>query len=126
MAERTFEMDLDRLFGEHPVFADAELFAQRVEDRLERGWTFRNLLIGGLGLAGGLVAAIQLMGYGVIPRLEGLSQHYAPNVEVNWTDVTLAHVLPGGLQVNGEILWMSAFMALAAIGFAVARAVRDF
>src|SRR5258708_11562330 len=31
MADRTFEMELDRLFGEHAAFPDADLFALRVE-----------------------------------------------------------------------------------------------
>jgi len=125
MAERTFEMELDRLFGDHPAFADADLFALRVESSLERGWTLRRFLIGGLGLAGGLVGAIQLMGYGVMPKLNALAQQYAPNVQVKWTDVALSHVLPGGLEVNGEILWMSAAMAVVAVGFALTRAIRE-
>jgi hypothetical protein len=125
MADRTFEMELDRLFGEHPAFPDADLFALRVETNLERGWTFRRLLIGGLGLAGGLVGAIQLLGYGVMPKLDALAAHYAPSVQLNWTDVAVSHVLPGGLEVNGEILWMSAALAVVAIGFAVTRAIRE-
>lgn len=125
MADRTFEMELDRLFGEYPAFPDADLFALRVETSLERGWTFRRFLIGGLGLAGGLVAAVQLMGYGVAPKLQALIAQNAPNIEVKWTDVAFSHVLPGGLAVNGEILWMSAAMAVVAIGFAVTRAIRE-
>ncbi|MGH7023308.1 MAG: hypothetical protein ACREEB_06910 [Caulobacteraceae bacterium] len=122
MADRTFEMELDRLFGEHPAFADADLFAMRVETSLERGWTFRRLLIGGLGLAGGLIGAVQLMGYGVMPRLDALATQYAPSIQVKWTDT---HLLPGGMEVNGEVLWMSAAMAIVAIGFAVTRAIRE-
>jgi len=121
MADRTFEMELDRLFGEHPAFADADLFALRVQSTLERGWTFRSLLIGGLGLVGGLLGAIQLMGYGVLPKLDALATQYAPNIGGNWTSL----VLPGGLQVNGEILWMSAAMAVVAVGFALTRAIRE-
>jgi len=125
MADRTFEMELDRLFGEHPAFPDADLFALRVQSSLERGWTFRNLLIGGLGLVGGLLGAIQLMGYGVLPKLNALATQYAPNVEVKWTDVAVSHMLPGGLQVNGEVLWMSAAMAVVAVGLALTRAIRE-
>jgi hypothetical protein len=122
MADRTFEMELDRLFGEHPAFPDADLFALRVETSLERGWTFRRFLIGGLGLAGGLVGAFQLMGYGVAPKLEAFLAQNAPSVQIRWTE---AHVLPGGLEVNGEVLWMSAAMAVVAIGFALTRAIRE-
>jgi hypothetical protein len=125
MADRTFEMELDRLFGEHPAFPDADLFALKVETSLDRGWTFRRLLIGGLGLAGGVVGAVQLLGYGVAPRLNDLAAHYAPSVQVKWTDVAISHVLPGGLEVNGEILWMSAAMAIVAVGFALTRVIRE-
>jgi hypothetical protein len=121
MADKTFEMELDRLFGEHPAFPDADLFALRVESSLERGWTLRSFVIGGLGLAGGLIGAAQLMGAGVIPRFNALVAEYAPNIQVQWTN----DVLPGGLEVNGEILWMSAAMAVVAIGFAVTRAIRE-
>ena len=122
MADRSFEMELDRLFNEQPAFADADLFALRVETSLERGWTFRRYLIGGLGLAGGLVGAVQLMGFGVAPKLEAFLVQNAPTVQVKWTDT---HLLPGGLAVNGEILWMSAAMAVVAIGFALTRAIRE-
>jgi hypothetical protein len=125
MADRTFEMELDRLFGEHPAFPDADLFALRVETSLDRGWTFRRLLIGGLGLAGGVVGAVQLLGYSVAPRLNALVEHYAPSVQVKWTDVAISHVLPGGLEMNGEILWMSAAMAIVAVGFALTRVIRE-
>ena len=125
MADRTFEMELDRLFGEQAAFADADAFAMRVETSLDRSWALRRYLIGGLGLAGGLIGAIQLMGYGVLPKLDALAARYAPTVQVKWTDVALSHVLPGGLEVNGEILWMSAAMALVAVGFAVTRAIRE-
>ena len=125
MADRTFEMELDRLFGDHPAFPDADLFALKVETSLDRGWTFRRLLIGGLGLAGGVVGAVQLLGYSVAPRLDALAAHYAPSVQVKWTDVAISHVLPGGLEVNGEILWMSAAMAIVAVGFALTRVIRE-
>jgi hypothetical protein len=118
-------MELDRLFGEQPAFADSDLFAHRVESNLERGWAFRRLLIGSLGLAGGLFGAVQLLGSGVTQRLSTLIAQTAPTVQVNWTDVAVSHLLPGGLEVNGEILWMSAALAIVAVGFAVTRAIRD-
>ena len=125
MADKSFEMELERLFGEHAAFADADLFAFRVESSLDRGWTLRSFLIGGLGLAGGLLASIQIMGAGVWPRLQDLATRYAPSIQVQWTDVALSHMLPGGLEVNGEVLWMSAALAAVAVGFAVTRAIRE-
>lgn len=118
-------MELERLYAEQPAFPDADLFALRVETNLERGWTFRRFVIGGLGMAGGIVGAVQLLGYGVAPRLNALIAHYAPDVQVQWTDVALSHLLPGGLEVNGQILWMSAALAIVAVGFAVTRVIRE-
>ena len=125
MADRTFETELERLFGEQTAFPDADLFAFRVESSLDRGWTLRSFLIGGLGLTGGLLASIQIMGAGVWPRLQDLATRYAPSIQVQWTDVALSHMLPGGLEVNGEVLWMSAALAAVAVGFAVTRAIRE-
>jgi hypothetical protein len=125
MADRIFEMELDRLFAQQPAFADADLFARRVESSLERGWAFRRLLIGALGLAGGLFGAAQLLGWGVTQKVGALIGQAAPNVQVQWTDVALSHLLPGGFAVNGEILWMSAALAVVAIGFGVTRAIRE-
>ncbi|HXU99148.1 MAG TPA: hypothetical protein VG166_01460 [Caulobacteraceae bacterium] len=125
MAERTFEMELDRLFAQQPAFADADLFAHRVESSLERGWAFRRVVIGTLGLAGGLFGAVQLLGSGVSQRLGALIGRAEPNVQVQWTDVAVSHLLPGGFAVNGEILWMSAALLVVAIGFGLTRAIRE-
>ena len=50
MAEADFERRLERLFGEAPDLADSQAFAERIERRLDRGWTARRWLI---GVAGG-------------------------------------------------------------------------
>ena len=125
MADRSFEMELDRLFSEQPAFADSDLFAHRVESNLERGWAFRRMLIGTLGLAGGLVGAAQLLGSGVTQKVGALISQSAPTIQLQWTDVALSHLLPGGFEVNGEILWMSAALAVVAIGFGLTRAIRE-
>ena len=125
MADRSFEMELDRLFSEQPAFADSDLFAHRVESNLERGWAFRRMLIGTLGLAGGLVGAAQLLGSGVTQKVGALISQSAPSIQLQWTDVALSHLLPGGYEVNGEILWMSAALAVVAIGFGLTRAIRE-
>ena len=75
MVDRTFEMDLDRQFSISPMLPDSDLFAARVSERLDRGWTFRRLLIGGLGLAGGLIGAGQLLGSGLLARVHAITAH---------------------------------------------------
>src|SRR5579859_7056298 len=73
MADLEFEGRLDRLFAEAPMLGDAEAFARRVQSRLDRSWTLRRLLIGGLGVFGGLIAVVQLAASGVIGRAQVLS-----------------------------------------------------
>src|SRR5665213_873429 len=73
MPDRRFEIDLDRWFGEAPAFADSDVFALRVEARLDRGWSFRQFLIGGLGVVGGLILVAQILGSGVAGRLNAVT-----------------------------------------------------
>jgi hypothetical protein len=55
MAEVDFERRLERLFAEGPELADAGAFAERVERRLDAGWTARRWLIGAAGVVGGVI-----------------------------------------------------------------------
>ncbi|HWA61807.1 MAG TPA: hypothetical protein VG939_10550 [Caulobacteraceae bacterium] len=124
MAERDFEMALDRLFAEAPAFGDADLFALRVEDRLDRGWTFRRLLIGGLGMAGGLIGGGQILSTNLFGQLNAFTQHSSEVLNRG-----LATVLPegfrGGVGISAEVIWMSAALAAVAVGLAVTRLIRE-
>ena len=69
-----FDARLGREFAEAPAFGDADGFARRIEDRLGRSWALRRLLIGLAGIAGGLVAAGQMLGGGHLwAAVSGLS-----------------------------------------------------
>jgi hypothetical protein len=125
MADRSFEMRVDRLFAEHSDFADGDLFAHRVEVRIDRAWTFRRVLIGALGLTGGLIGGAQVLGSGVLQRLGAVTSQSNDLITAKVSELAGSHLLPGGLEVNGEILMMSAAMALLAIGFGVTRILRD-
>ncbi len=129
MADRAFEMELDRLFGEAPVFADNDYFAARVEDRLDRGWTLRRLLIGGLGVAGGLIGGGQILASGLVSRVSELGARSNHLVASGLDDLAAAHLLPGVALprdlLGGEVIWMSAALAVLAIGFIATRAIRE-
>ncbi len=126
MADRSFEMELDRLFAEPPAFADGDLFALRVEERLDRGWTFRQFLIGGLGILGGLILGAQILGSGLAARLDAVTAHSKDLVSSRLADLASLHILPAGLPVNGEVVWMSAGLAAMALAFVVTRAIKEF
>ncbi len=125
MADRTFEMQLDRLFAESPAFADADLFALRVEERLDRGWTFRQFVIGGLGIAGGLIGGAQILGSGLLQRLGAATAQSNHLVSSRLAGLDGLHILPAGTILDGEVMWLSAALAVVALGFAVTRAIRE-
>src|ERR1700761_6140713 len=68
--EMSFEYDLERMFAETPARPDADIFAARVLEKLDRGWTARRLLIGSMGVLGGLVGAYQILGAGAMQELQ--------------------------------------------------------
>ena len=129
MVDRSFEMELDRQFSESAVLADSDLFASRVTDRLERAWTFRRLLIGGLGLAGGLIGAGQLLSSGILSHLDSVTARSDALVRMGMDELPAARgltdLLASGASVDGQVLWMSAALAALAVGLFVTRAIRE-
>ncbi len=126
MAERNFEWELGRLFAEAPAMGDADLFALRVDDRLRRGWTIRRALIGGMGVAGGVVGGAQLLGGGLLARLGGATTDAAGQLTGQIADLFNNNLMPQTFPVNAEIVWLAATVAAAAVAFAITRVVREF
>jgi hypothetical protein len=128
-AARTFEMELDRQFGDALALPDAEAFALRVAHRLDRGWTARQMLIGGLGLAGGLIGASQLLGSGLLSRLGELTTRSDAMVKSGLARIPvargLADLVAAGSIMDNQVLWMSAALAVLAAGLLITRAIRE-
>lgn len=129
MSDKTFEMDLERRFAAAPILPDADLFAQRVTARLDRGWTFRQMLIGGLGVIGGLIGAGQLLGSGLAARLETIGAQSDTLVKSGIATLPAARgltaVLSMGSSLDSQVLWMSAALGAVAVGLFVTRAIRE-
>jgi hypothetical protein len=125
MADRTFEVELERMFAAAPSFGDSDLFVLQVAHRLDRGWTFRRLLIGSLGVFGGLIGVGQILASGILGRLDAFGARSDRIVSTGLGDLASAHLLPPGLPVGVEALWMSAALAVVAIGFALTRAIKE-
>src|ERR671920_691714 len=70
MADVDFERRLERLFADFNELPDAGPFAERVERRLNTGWTARRWLIGAAGVIGGVIGASQLVMANVVQRVE--------------------------------------------------------
>jgi len=124
MAELDFERRLERMFADAPEMPDARVFAQNIEQRLDRGWTARRWLIGVAGVLGGLLGASQLIMSNLFQRMEnaegsarlltsGLGR-VAPQAE--WVPA-----LSGGTS----IVWVAAGVAVITMGFVLTRVIEE-
>lgn len=126
MVERAFEGRLERLFGETVGFADAELFALRIIDRLERAWLRRRLTIAGLGTLGGLIGVYQVLASGIAPIAGRLYGEAHTSIEAAFDRLGGDVGLPEGFHLDGQVIWMSAVLAAMALGLTLARNLRVY
>jgi hypothetical protein len=124
MAEVDFERRLERLFAEGPELADAGAFAERIERRLDAGWTARRWLIGAAGVVGGVIGASQLMVSNLFQRVETAgdsarlisSGFNRISTQADWLSVASA----GGVGV-----WVAAAAAVVMMGFVLTRVIGE-
>jgi hypothetical protein len=126
MADLIFERELNRMFGEAPELGDAHLFALKVDEKLQRGWTLRRVTIGGLGLVGGVVGGAQLLGGGLVARLGDATSQSGKLVTGKVIDLVQASIMPQSLPPDVGMFWIAGTFAVVAIGFAVTRVMREF
>lgn len=126
MAELDFEMKLDRMFHEPPVFPDAEAFARLVEMRLDRGWSVRQLSIGAAGLVAGLVGVAQLLNSGFLVNINAEAKQQTAALTGGLDTLLKAGGNLSTLPFGGEVMWMAAALGVMALAFAVTRAVEEF
>jgi hypothetical protein len=126
MAELSFERELNRMFAEAPVLADADIFALRVDERLMRRWTLRRYLIGGLGLVVGVAGGVQLLGGGVVERMGSAASRSGQLLTGGVIDLVQDTIMPQSFPFGAEIIWMAATLAVAAVVFAITRVLREF
>ncbi|MDP3118397.1 MAG: hypothetical protein Q8N19_14955 [Phenylobacterium sp.] len=125
MAEMEVERTIERLFARAPECPDADLFAERVQKRLDRGWAARRVLIGAAGLVGGVIGASQLIMSNLFSRAEAASTESA-------------RVLTSGVRqlapqaewlLNGpagiEAIWLVAGLAVVAMGLVLTRIIEE-
>ena len=135
MPDRSLEARLDAFFAESQPLPDAPLFAARVSDRLNRNWTFRRFVIGGLGLLGGVIGGAQVLSGGVLARLDEAAHPAAVGHAVadRLRETPAGAAVIGQLttlfsdvgQTEGEALVMSVALALFAVGLLITRAIRE-
>ncbi|MBW8858337.1 MAG: hypothetical protein JF570_00985 [Caulobacter sp.] len=124
MADPDFETQLSRLYAQPPAFGDAEPFAQRVTDRLDRGWALRRMMIGATGVVAGLAAAAQLIGSRFASEFSTMSRDGAQTLDLGLDKMMARYdqVLTLG---SAQTLWLAAALAAAALAFAVTRLVDE-
>ena len=123
--EMSFEYDLERMFAETPARPDADIFAARVLEKLDRGWTARRLLIGSMGVLGGLVGAYQILGAGAMQELQAAAARSNDYVAQHITHEAAGALAPTSFLLDGQAIWMAAAVALVAAGLGLARLVRE-
>ena len=123
MAESQFEQDLMDLFGEPPALQGQDDFVRRVETRLERNWTFRRWLIGGLGALGGLLATSQVVLASLrLREVDGGASHLAALV----SQASSALARPAtAIGTPAETLYVSLALAAVALALGASRLVRE-
>jgi hypothetical protein len=123
MAEIDFERRLERLFADASELPDASAFAQRIERRLDRGWTARRWLLGAAGLAGGVIGASQLVVSNVFAQVESAEQ------SARVLGQGIARVTPTTDMVSalsgGYGLWIAVGVAVLTMGFVLARVIEE-
>ena len=124
MAEVDFERRLERLFAEAPDFPDAGAFAERVERRLNTGWTARRWLIGAAGVAGGLIGASQLIMSNLFQRVESAGES-ARVLQAGFTQIAPRAEWVSGFAGGGMVVWIASGLAVVAMGFALTRVIEE-
>ena len=125
MAEVEFERRLERLFAEAPELPDAGPFADRVERRLDAGWTARRWIIGAAGVVGGVIGASQLMVSNVFQRVETAGD------SARLLSTSFNHISTGGadwwtaISAGGATVWVAAALAVVMMGFVLTRVIGE-
>jgi hypothetical protein len=124
MAEIEFERRLERLFAEAPDLPDAGAFADRVERRLNTGWTARRWLIGVAGGAGGVIGASQLIMSNLFQRAEAAGDS-ARVLQAGLTQIAPRTDWVSGFASGGVVVWVASALAIVAMGFALTRVIEE-
>lgn len=125
MAELDFEMRLDRLFAEPPALPDSEVFARRIEARLDRGWSLRRLAIGAAGVLGGVIGVGQMLSSNLLGHAEAASASQGQALSDGIAGILKAGSNLSALPIGGEALWLAAALGVLALAFGVTRAMDE-
>jgi hypothetical protein len=124
MVELDFERRLERLFADAPELADAGAFAERVERRLDAGWTARRWLIGAAGVVGGVIGASQLMVSNLFQRVESAGDS-ARLISTGFNRISTQTDWLSVASAGGVGVWIAAAAAVVMMGFVLTRVIGE-
>jgi hypothetical protein len=124
MVDIEFERRLERLFAEASELADAGPFAERVERRLDAGWTARRWLIGAAGVIGGVIGASQLMVSNLFQRVETAGDS-ARLLSTSMNHISMGANWMAAVSSGGAVVWAAAAMAVVMMGFVLTRVIGE-
>jgi len=125
MAELDFERGLEQLFAEAPYFSDADGFAGRVENRLNRGWVMRRGLIGAAGVVGGVIGASQLFLSNVAQRIGDASEDSNRLIHAGMAQVKPGFDVLSLVHSDWTVVWVASGLAIVAMGFVLTRVIEE-
>jgi|HubBroStandDraft_1064217.scaffolds.fasta_scaffold35252_2 hypothetical protein len=120
--DNSFEFRLERMFAETPVMADADYFAVKALERLDRGWAARRLVIGVMGALGGLIGGFEILNTGALGQMATLAAHANDFMSKHATGAITGEF---GLYFDPRVIWYAAALACVAAGLGLARLVRE-
>ncbi len=133
MADR-FEARLEQLFAEPMRFDDETAFAGRVQGRLGRGQTTRNLLIACAGLVGGVVAVGQVVNANLSGAVQSVNGELAPvnaALAQPLQDERLSDLMQAASawmpasSTGMEVMWTAAARGVAGLAFLATRVLGE-
>ncbi|HEY1751034.1 MAG TPA: hypothetical protein VGG29_07205 [Caulobacteraceae bacterium] len=125
MPDQSFEFRLERMFAEPPAAPDADYFALRVLERLDRGWAARRFVIGVMGVLGGLIGGFEILGTGALGQLTAAVGRSNDYLSQHVSGALAGALAPAGLYVDPQAIWLAGALAIVAAGFGLARLVRE-
>jgi hypothetical protein len=124
MADPDFDARLLKLYGDAPELPDADGFARRVQDRLDRAWALRRVLIGAAGLGGGAIAVAQAVGAHAFEQVTSLTNASSAAMTKGATTLAQLPVLTA-LPVGGEVMWVGVGLGVLAVALVATRALEN-
>jgi len=124
MAELDFERRLERMFADSPEMPDARVFAQNIEQRLDRGWTARRWLIGVAGVLGGVLGASQLLMSNIAQQVEN-AEGSAKLLSSSFGRISPQAEWVPALSGGTSIVWVAAGVAVLTMGFVLTRVIEE-